>query len=96
MKHKIERNYHNGGLCCCFDVDGNHYFADLCVPMGAYYTECMIFKTGADYQLTLSNARELYCKRDIPITEKQLAECIEEFIKELKDGKGNRTIQGGY
>lgn len=89
MELKIERNYHNGGLACFFVVDGQEYFADLCLIQFSDYTECMIFKTDNDHQLTLKNAKDLYCKRHIPLTREALTKCIEEFIKELKDGKGN-------
>lgn len=92
MDLKIERNYHNGGWVCIFDYDGQKYYADVCSSPFFDYTECMIFATKGDGQLTLDCAQDLYCKRHIPVTPESLRECINEFIEELKaekDGKGN-------
>lgn len=86
---KIEKNYHNGGLCCVFTHGGQEYFADLCVLPFVHQrifhrvTECMIFKI-VDGQVTLSNASPLYCKHDIDVTEENLRACITEFIESLK------------
>lgn len=79
MELNIERNYHNGGLCCIFNHGGQEYLADICIVPGQTYTECMIFKS-EDRQVTLKNADGVYCKRNIPVTEAQLTSCIEEFI----------------
>lgn len=92
MELKIERNFYNGGWACVFNYEGQEYFADLCYIQFADYSECMIFATKGDGQLTLDCAKDLYCKRHIPVTPETLRECINEFIEELKakkDGKGN-------
>lgn len=84
MELNIERNPHNGGLCCYFEHKGKKYYADLCEVPYADYTECMIFDLGDDDQLTVKNAGELYCKRNIPVTEAQLTACIKKFIRTLR------------
>lgn len=79
---KIELNEANGGLCAVFEWDGQEYFADLCVAPAVNFTECEIFQS-KDGQVT--NWGELYCRRDIPVTEEQLKKCVEEFINEQKE-----------
>ena len=86
-KYNIQRNYYNGGWACIFKHNEQEYFADLCLVPFADYTECMIFKSEGG-QLTMKNAKDLYCKRDIDVTKENLVACIEEFINEL-DSKGN-------
>ena len=85
-KYDIERNYYNNGLCCVFEHDGQEYYADLCLVPYADYTECMIFKS-ENGQLTLKNARDLYCKRGLEVTEENLLACIEEFINDIECAK---------
>ena len=79
---KIELNEANGGLCAVFEWDGQEYFADLCVVPAVNFTECEIFPS-KDGQVT--DWGELYCRRDIPVTEAQLKECVEEFLSD-KEG----------
>lgn len=62
-----------------FGYNGKHYYADLTmIPFCR--SECMIFEV-KDGNIDWS---ELYCKRGIPVTEKELIKCIKEFCKELK------------
>ena len=64
-----------------FEYDGAEYYADVCyVPFGGY-TECMIFKS--ENRQIADAGSELYCKREIPVTELQLFKCIDEFITTL-------------
>lgn len=77
-KYKIERNPQNGGLYAFFVHDGQEYYADLCFCI--LYTECMIF-TSKDQEVT--DWGELYCKRNIDISEEALTACIDEFIEQL-------------
>lgn len=84
MELNIERNPDNGGFCCKFRHNGKEYFADLCLVPYSDYTECMVFDLKGEDQLTVGNSHELYCKRDIPVTEEQLTKCVEEFIRSLQ------------
>lgn len=88
-KYDIQLNPMNFGLYTFFEHDGQQFYADLCdIPFSEEYldyeNECMIFSS-KDEQVT--NWHELYCKRDIPVTEEALIECIEEFIKLYDEGK---------
>ncbi len=73
---------------CVFEYDGKEYYADLCAwpdwkaPFGDI-SECMIFKS-LNRQIT-DAGNELYCKRDIPVTELQLGKCIKGFINNLNN-----------
>lgn len=80
MTLNIKYNPRTEGLYCFFTHNGQEYYADLCDIIYADYTECMIFPS-EDEQVT--SWSELYCKRDIPVTEAQLEKCIEEFIKTI-------------
>ena len=78
---KIEENEVNGGLCAIFEWDGQEYFADLCMIPVVDFSECEIFPS-VDGQV--SNWGELYCRRDIPVTESQLKECVKEFLEGME------------
>ena len=71
IEEKISLNGHKG-FECNFEIGKKKFYASLCVvPEG--FTECMIFKRG--------KWDDLYCSRCIPVTEKQLKDCIMEFIE---------------
>lgn len=73
----IKENPITCGFYAFFTHDGFEFYADLClVPEG--FTECMIFHS-VNKQVT--SWRELYCKRNIPVTKASLEKCIREFIK---------------
>lgn len=74
---KIEKNESNGGFCADFFKDGKKYYADVgyALFIGA---ECMIFEYRKDGTI---NWRGVYCKRNIPVTEESLIDCITEFMK---------------
>lgn len=80
MELGIKRNEVTGGLYCVFQHNGSEYYADLSdIPesyLAGYTNECMIFPS-VDGEVTAWD--ELYCKRNIPITEEALRECVEEF-----------------
>lgn len=70
-----------------FKFKGKHYYADLnTLPVNpmiddSTFTECMIFEIkdgNVDWY-------ELYCKRNIPVTKKELLRCIKEFCLEMGD-----------
>lgn len=84
----VETNEYNGGLCAFFEWKGQQYYADLCIVPFANYSECMIFPA-KDEQVT--NWGEVYCKRNIPINEMTLKNCIKNFIISLtkNDGENN-------
>lgn len=75
-------NPQTSGVYAFFEHNVNEYYADLCLLSYCYdnETECMIFAS-KDKQVT--NWGELYCKRDIPVTEESLLRCIEEFVNTL-------------
>ena len=85
-RYNIQFNPRTSGLYAFFKHKGSEYYADLCdVPYSIdYVSECMIFHA-KDGQVT--NWSELYCKRNIPITEEALAACIDEFKNSLKDNR---------
>lgn len=85
-KYDIKYNQYTDGLCCFFHHDGREFFADLSdIPFSIdFVNECMIFPA-KDGRVT--DWSELYCKRNIEITEGQLARCIDEFKKEYDDNK---------
>lgn len=74
---KIERNHTNGGLWPTFKIGGKEFAADICDVLGAY-VECMIFpsKNGK-----VTSWGELYCNRNVNVTEKDLIRCINEFAE---------------
>jgi hypothetical protein len=76
---KIERNTQTGGICAYFKYNHNFYWADLSYIEFEGFSECMIFQ--ADKNGDILSWLELYIKRDIPITDEALIECIEEFCK---------------
>lgn len=82
MELKIERNPINGGYCCTFEHDGYEFYADICDLGFDLPTECMIFNS-SNGQVT--NWRDLYCRRGVPVTENGLTECIKEFIKQYDE-----------
>lgn len=65
-----------GGYYAFFEHDGYEFYADLCITFDAG-NECMIF-SAKDKQVT--SWRDLYCKQGIPVTERALFDCINEFI----------------
>lgn len=85
-RYNIQVNPRTLGLYAFFKHKGSEYYADLCdVPWSIdYVNECMIFHA-KDGQVT--DWSELYCKRNIPITEEALAACIDEFKNSLKDNR---------
>lgn len=79
---KIESNISNEGLCADFFKNGKKYYADIAyVPFVG--TECMIFPYKEDGKIDWNN---VYCRRDIPVTEESLVDCITEFMKGIQDG----------
>lgn len=86
MELDIKRNPSNGGLCCTFQHNGREYWADLCdVPFSylvGYQNECMIFPS---VNGKVSSWGDLYCKRNIPLTEEALRECVKEFCDAYKE-----------
>ena len=86
MTLDIKTNSRNGGLYCFFEYGGQEYAEDLCDLMfhPDDSTECMVFKA-KDGRVVDWN--DLYCKRNIPVTEAALTECVEEFIASLESKK---------
>lgn len=84
----IENNPHNGGFCCEFEHKGKKYYADLCKVFDYGCSECMIFGVNETKEGSkVDFGRDLYCKRNIPVSEESLKNCIEEFVKHIKDAK---------
>lgn len=77
----IESGYNprTGGYYAFFEHGGYEFYADLCYTYDAG-EECMIF-SAKDKQVT--SWRDLYCKQGIPVTERALFDCIEEFVTSL-------------
>lgn len=82
-------NPRNGGLWATFTHEGQEFYADLCdlgnlTPIPGFFegkgTEIMIFQSEAGQ---VKSWRELYQKRGIPVTEKELLRCINEFVESL-------------
>ena len=73
---EIQENTHNGGLCGYFNVGDQQYYADIASIFGAG-NECMIFAS-KDHHVT--DWLELYCNRNVLITEDCLRECIDDFV----------------
>ena len=70
----IAPNRVTGGIYGYFDVDGQQYYADVSsVSIGPTISECMIFKS-KDNQVV--NWTELYCNRNVEISEESLRRCI--------------------
>ena len=78
---------------CDFEHNGKKYYADIVhAPqvedrwehMRPFKSECMIFKYKEDGEVDWSGE---YCRRDLPVTEQSLTECIEEFIATLWEGE---------
>lgn len=91
-EYKIIRDKHGDGIGAKFSHNGETYYADLCVvndfKTKKYVNECVI-----SYDLEEGISLEvLYCKRNIPISEDALIECIEEF-KAGKKGGDEPTIE---
>jgi len=80
--YEIKTNPFNLGLYCFFEHNGREFYADLCFVRHADYNECMIF-SAKNEQVT--SWTELYCKRNIPVTEDALIECIEDFKMNYKE-----------
>lgn len=77
---KIERNEANGGFCADFIKGDKKYYADLCYSIFDGF-ECMIFEYNTDGSI---DWRGVYCKRGIFPSEKNLLECINEFMEEVE------------
>ncbi len=89
----IESNPHNGGFCCDFEHKGKKYYADLCTVFDCGDSECMIFGCNETKEGTrVDFGRDLYCKRNIPVSEESLKNCIEEFTKYVHSNK-NLNLQ---
>lgn len=91
-EYKIIRDKHGDGIGAKFSYNGENYYADLRVvndfKTKKYVNECVI-----NYDLKEGFSLEvLYCKRNIPISEDALVECIEEF-KAGKKGEYKPTIE---
>ena len=68
----------NGSYSVCFEHNGGNYWAELSLlRYGNDYSECMIFR--ADDFGFVDDWNEVYHKLNIPVTEKSLIECIEDF-----------------
>lgn len=80
--YDIRLNPNTGGIYCFFEYKGLEFVADLCdIPYSIDYTnECMIFAAQDGKVISWD---ELYCKRNIPITNNSLIDCIEEFKRSL-------------
>ena len=86
---KKGKNPRNGGLWATFTHEGKEFYADLCdmgnlTPIPGFWedngTEIMIFQSENG---EVTSWRELYVKRGIPVTEKELLRCINEFVESL-------------
>lgn len=77
---KIESNPINGGYCARFDVDDKSYYADICSLMFGG-DECMIFAV----ENNQVNWSDLYCNRNVDVSESDLRYCINEFVESLSD-----------
>lgn len=75
---KIKRNKQNGGFWADFIKGDKKYYADLCYSIFTG-SECMIFEYKKDDSI---DWRGVYCKRGIFPSEKNLLDCINEFIEE--------------
>ena len=80
--YKIRTNPATLGLYCYFEHNGRGFMADLCFVPSVDYTECMIFSAW-DWQV--KSWTDLYCKRNIPVTEDALIKCIEDFKMNYKE-----------
>ncbi|MCQ2957282.1 MAG: hypothetical protein MJ180_00095 [Candidatus Gastranaerophilales bacterium] len=96
MELEIKKSPTNRGLCCYFEYKNKKYYADLC-ELPSYHTiftclsictaqatsgtECMIFeiKNGE-----IDFSEDLYCRTGIEVTQENIKECIEDFIKSLE------------
>lgn len=80
--YDIKLNTYTGGIYCFFEHNGEEFCADLSdVPFSIdYVNECMIFPA-IDGKVV--RYEDLYCKRNIPITDEALIACIEEFKSQL-------------
>lgn len=76
---KIEDNTVNGGICALFNAGDQQYYADI-THLTFVGNECMIFKAENDQVTSWS---ELYCNRDVDVSEESLKKCIEEFVSSL-------------
>ena len=78
----IAPNRITGGIYGYFDVDGQQYYTDVSlICIGHPISECMIFKS-KDNQVV--DWIDLYCNRDVEISEESLRRCINEFVESLK------------
>lgn len=75
--YNIERNPINFGYCCIFDAFGQTWYADICNTYSDY-SECMIFPYSKEDEQVIDWGG-VYCETQIPVSEKQLINCIEEF-----------------
>lgn len=76
--YDIRLNTYTGGIYCFFEHRGEEFCADLStIPFAfGYSSECMIFpaKNGK-----VEKYEDLYCNRDVRVTDNDLIDCIEEF-----------------
>ena len=76
-KYEIKENPKTGGVCCNFEFEGFMYYADLSyVPFDG--NECMIFAHDCTEPSGICWT-DIFCRRDIPVTEEALIQCIEDF-----------------
>lgn len=75
---EVKRNDVNLGFWADFNKGEKSFYADLCdIPFIG--SECMIFEYDKKGNVKWSG---VYCKREIPVTEQSLLDCIEEFLNE--------------
>lgn len=69
-----------------FFLNGKYYWADLnTLSVSDLETECMIFESNKNGKVT--NWSEVYCRRNIDVTRKNLLKCIDEFKREMEENK---------
>lgn len=74
---EVKQNEQNGGYCANFYKGKKKFFADLC-SLPFVESECMIFERDKRGNI---DWRGVYCKRDLPVTEQSLLDCINEFLE---------------
>lgn len=73
---RIFKNKITGGYSAHFKHKNNYYYADISWTLNCG-NECMIFSTDENENVT--NWRELYCNRNVCISEDDLMKCIKDF-----------------
>lgn len=79
MNIKITHSTERKAISAIFSVGDNWFYADV-ANLPYIGNECEIFK--ADKEWNVTDWIELYCNRDVEVSESFLLRCIKEFCEE--------------